>query len=105
MKEGAAWALGYIARHNQMLAQSVVDAGAVPLLVLCLQEPELALKQIAANVLVDITKHTIELAQFVVDAGAVPYLVKSLNNVDEKMKGHVLAALSKFFFTQGNVQQ
>ena len=28
------------------LAQSVVDAGVVPLLVLCIQEPELALKRI-----------------------------------------------------------
>lgn len=94
MKEGAAWALGYIARHNQALAQSVVDAGAIPLLVLCLQEPELSLKQISANVLVDIAKHSVELAQFVVDSGAVPHLVKCLNNVDAKMKGHVLAALS-----------
>lgn len=37
MKEAAAWALGYIARHNTELAQAVVDAGAVPLLVLCIQ--------------------------------------------------------------------
>ena len=27
----------YIARHNAELAQAVVDAGAVPLLVLCIQ--------------------------------------------------------------------
>ena len=33
VKEAAAWALGYIARHNGELAQTVVDAGAVPLLV------------------------------------------------------------------------
>ena len=38
VKEAAAWALGYIARHNGELAQTVVDAGAVPLLVLCVQE-------------------------------------------------------------------
>lgn len=37
VKEAAAWALGYIARHNAELAQAVVDAGAVPLLVLCIQ--------------------------------------------------------------------
>ena len=37
VKEAAAWALGYIARHNEQLAQSVVDAGAVPILVLSIQ--------------------------------------------------------------------
>ena len=42
------------------LAQSVVDAGAVPLLVLCIQEPELALKRIAASALSDISKHSPE---------------------------------------------
>lgn len=42
------------------LAQNVVDAGAVPLLVLCVQEPELSLKRIAASALSDISKHTSE---------------------------------------------
>ena len=42
------------------LAQSVVDAGAVPLLVLCLQEPEIALKRISASALSDIAKHSSE---------------------------------------------
>ena len=37
VKEAAAWALGYIARHNDDLAQAVVDAGAVPILVLSIQ--------------------------------------------------------------------
>lgn len=37
VKEGAAWALGYIAAHNAELAQQVIDASAVPLLVLCVQ--------------------------------------------------------------------
>lgn len=59
----------YIARHNAELAQAVVDAGAVPLLVLCVQEPELSLKRIAASALSDISKHSPELAQTVVDAG------------------------------------
>jgi hypothetical protein len=38
-------------------------AGAVPLLVLCVQEPELSLKRISASALSDIAKHTPELAQ------------------------------------------
>jgi len=42
------------------LAQAVVDAGAVPSLVLCLQEPELALKRIAASAISDIAKHSPE---------------------------------------------
>lgn len=49
----------------------VVDAGAVALLVLCVQEPELNLKRVAASALSDIAKHTPELAQAVVDAGTL----------------------------------
>ena len=63
MKEAAAWALGYIARHNEHLAQQVVNSGAVPILVLSIQEPELSLKRVAASALSDIAKHTPELAQ------------------------------------------
>ncbi len=66
VKEAAAWALGYIARHTKELAQTVVDAGAVPLLVLCFQEPEITLKRIAASAMSDICKHSPELAQTVV---------------------------------------
>jgi hypothetical protein len=42
------------------LAQAVVDAGAVPLLIICLQAPEVAVKRIAASTLSDISKHTPE---------------------------------------------
>ena len=52
----------------------VVDAGAVVLLVLCVQEPELSLKRVAASALSDIAKHTPELAQAVVDAGLSAYI-------------------------------
>ena len=69
MKEAAAWALGYIARHTKELAQTVVDAGAVPLLVLCFQEPEITLKRISASALSDICKHNPELAQTVFFGG------------------------------------
>lgn len=37
VKESAAWAMGYIAGHNAELAATVVDSGAVALLVLCVQ--------------------------------------------------------------------
>ena len=49
VKEAAAWAIGYIAQHTADLAQSVVDAGTVALLVLCIQEPEITLKRISAS--------------------------------------------------------
>lgn len=42
------------------LAQAVVDAGAIPLLVLCIQEPEISLKRISASALSDICKHSPE---------------------------------------------
>lgn len=108
VKEAAAWALGCIARHNECkkelpplglfiylffhaslraaLAQAVVDAGAVPLLLLCLQEPEMALKRIAASTLADICKHALELAQVVVDNGAVAQLVQMILSKDTKLK-------------------
>eukprot|EP00958_Prasinococcus_capsulatus_P018147 scaffold2090_cov225-Prasinococcus_capsulatus_cf.AAC.49 len=70
VKESAAWALGYIARHSADLARQVVEAGALPLLVLCVQEPELSLKRIAASALADVAKHSLHLAQAVVGAGA-----------------------------------
>ena len=53
----------------------VVDAGAVVLLVLCVQEPELGLKRVAASALSDIAKHNPELAQAVVDAGQMRFVL------------------------------
>ena len=68
------------------MAQAVVDAGAVPLLVLCIQEPELSLKRIAASALSDICKHSPELAQTVVDDGAIAHLAQMILNPDAKLK-------------------
>lgn len=108
VKEAAAWAIGYIAQHTAPLAQHVVgiqisnlnqlellqfsqsiDAGAVPLLVLCIQEPEITLKRIAASSMGDICKHSPELAQSVVDAGAVAYLAPLILHPDAKLKRQV----------------
>lgn len=72
------------------LSQAVVDAGAVPLLVLCIQEPEIALKRIAASTLSDISKHSPELAQTVVAAGAIAYLAQMIPNPDAKLKVHLI---------------
>lgn len=68
------------------LAQAVVDAGVVPLLILCIQEPEIALKRVAASALNDIAKHSPELAQTVVDTGAIPHLAQMILNPDSKLK-------------------
>jgi len=95
VKEAAAWALGYVAGHNSALAGTVVDAGAVAMLVLCVQEPELSLKRIAASALSDIAKHSPELAQSVVDAGAVAYLAPLIVSPDGKLKRQVCAALGQ----------
>lgn len=95
VKEAAAWALGYISRHNTELAQYVVDSGAVPPLVLCIQEPELTLKRIAASTLSEICKHTPELAQVVVDQGAVPYLAALIEHPDAKLKRQVCSCLAQ----------
>ena len=40
-----------------------MDAGAVPLLVLCVQEPEISVKRIAASALSDIAKHSPEVSR------------------------------------------
>lgn len=58
----------------------------MPLLVLCLQEPELYIKQIGASAISDISKHSAELAQAVVDAAAISFLAKALRNPDAKVK-------------------
>ena len=67
------------------MAQAVVDAGSVPLLVLCIQEPEIALKRIAASSISDIAKHSPELAQTVVDAGAMPLITSGNTNAPTLM--------------------
>lgn len=85
------------------LAQSVVDAGAVPLLVLCVQEPEIALKRIAASALSDIAKHTPELAQSVVDAQTISIIAPFIAHRsgakkiagDTKLQRQVLSCLSQ----------
>ena len=59
---------------------------------LCVQEPELSLKRVAASALSDIAKHTPELAQAVVDAGAVAYLAPLVVNQDAKLKRQVRTA-------------
>ena len=53
---------------------------------LCIQEPELSLKRIAASALSDICKHSPELAQTVVDAGAIAHLAQMILNPGKDAK-------------------
>eukprot|EP00983_Pelagomonas_calceolata_P118088 1160470-Pelagomonas_calceolata.AAC.6 len=103
-------------------ANTVVDAGAVPLLVLCVQEPELSLKRIAASSLSDIAKHTPELAQVrtveypalfakemscqkaIVDAGAVAYLAPLVINQDAKLKRQSRSPTAGLLMTSEHVK-
>merc|ERR1712224_889411 len=69
VKEEGVWACNYVAKHDDAsLATSLADAGIVPLLVLCLEEPEPSLKRIATTSLANVAKHSVTLAQHVVDA-------------------------------------
>ena len=121
VKEAGTWALSCIARHNESkgiasepvnllhmsdmrfpawlpptaLSQAVVDAGAVPLLLLCLREPEMSLKRIAAATLNDICKHTPELAQAVVDNCAITHLSQLILNKDTKLKVRFMSCWSR----------
>jgi hypothetical protein len=90
---------GVCAADNAAAASSLLAAGAVPLLVLCVQEPELSLKRIAASALSDIAKHTPELAQVLVDAGAVSYLAPLLVNQDAKLKRQVSRSAAQLQLT------
>jgi hypothetical protein len=86
-------ALGHIARHNEGLAQAVVDSGAVPHLALCVQEPELPVKRAAVGCLADIAKHSLELAQAVADAGTIDHVAPLILSPDTKLKRNVCLCL------------
>lgn len=68
------------------LAQMVLDAGAIPLLVMCIREPEHPLKRVAASALSEICKHSPDLAHCVADAGAIAHLVSMMLDPDERLK-------------------
>jgi hypothetical protein len=50
-------------RHNDELATAVTEIISIKDLVLCIQEPELGLRKIAANALMQIARHKPELAR------------------------------------------
>lgn len=105
---GRALYVMFLLLHRAVLSQSVVNAGAVPLLLLCLQEPVLSLKRIAASTISEISKHTQELAQTVVDYGAIAHLAQMILNPDAKLKvgrTHTRQLLWKILNNQNKVCQ
>lgn len=64
------------------------------MLILCLQEPEIIVRQVAASALSDICKHSPETAQAVIDTGAITHLIKALTAVDSKLKRQALNTLA-----------
>lgn len=96
VKEEAVWACNYVAKHEDgSLATSLADSGVVPLLVLCLEEPEPILKRIATISLANIAKHSVSLAQCVVDAKALESFSVLLGSNDIKLKRQVCACVAQ----------
>merc|ERR1712176_1456750 len=83
VKEAAAWALGYIARHTKELAQTVVDAGAVSLLSKDISHNDAQLKRQVCSCLSQIAKHSVDLAEVVVEAEIFPRILHCLKDIDE----------------------
>lgn len=88
--------INHAARHNNpSLALQVADAGAVPLLILCVQEPNVPLKKVAATAIGEIAKHTEELAHRVADTeGAIKNLTLLIAHPDKHLKKQVCACLA-----------
>jgi len=96
VKEEGVWACDYVAKHEDAsLATSLSDAGIVPLLVMCLEEPEPSLKRIATISLATIAKHSVSLAQSVVDAKALESFSVLLGSNDSKLKRQVCACVAQ----------
>ena len=95
--------LGYIARHDADLAQSIVDQNAIPLLLRCVAEKDSSpsggdhavVKRNAVFALACISKNAPELAQAVVDQGAAEILVPLRTTKDPKLKQQVLQCLAQ----------
>jgi len=81
-KQAAVWCLCGIASHEAPLASAVADAGAVPLLLLCLKEPSLPLRRLALSCLGSIAKHEQGLAEMLAKEGAIAATVAQLTCQD-----------------------
>ncbi|KAM5340293.1 LOW QUALITY PROTEIN: sperm-associated antigen 6 [Glossophaga mutica] len=90
-KKAAAFVLQVVGKHSPQLAQAIVDCGALDMLVICLKDFDLGVKDAAAWVFGCIARHNAELSQAVEDAGAVPLLLLCIQDPEIALKR--LAAL------------
>jgi len=93
-KKSAAFVLRAVAKHSPVLAQAVVDSGALDSLSACLEEFDPGVKEAAAWALGYVAGHNAELAQAVVDAGAVGLLVLCVQEPELSLKRVAASALS-----------
>jgi hypothetical protein len=94
----AAWTLAHLAAHSQDLAVAVVGAGALPILLGCLNgsAADSVVRRVAASTLADITAHSDSLAAQVVEEGGVAAIASQLRQPlanDARLKRQLLCAL------------
>jgi hypothetical protein len=96
VKEGSAYALACIAKHNNpALAEEVAKAGAIEQLSLCIQDPDTSLKKIATMALSEIAKHNAELADKIANnAGTLRVLTGCLADRDWELKRNACTCLA-----------
>ena len=82
------------------MANAVTEAISLKDLVLCIQEPELGLRKIACNALMQIARHKPELARKVAsdEFALLPFLGPLIQHSDPKLKRQAIACLSHIAF-------
>jgi HEAT repeat protein len=88
-----------------VLAQAVVDAGAIEALVDCLSQFDTGVKESAAWAIGNIAKHNAELAQCVVDQDAVPVLLLCIKEPESSLKRVAASALGHICSHSGELAQ
>jgi len=87
LKRISASALSELAKHSLALAQTVVDEGAINVLVPLLQHPDNKLVRQVCSALAQIAKHSVDLAENIVECEVFPKLLMLLKkDADEQVK-------------------
>lgn len=95
VKESAVWALGYIAKHTDELAELITrEENAIDYLILCLQEPDTRIKSLAVQTLSNIAKHSRERANSVCQNENLNMIIGCLGEKDLTLKHKVCVCLA-----------
>lgn len=94
-KKAAAFVLRSVAKHNEILAQAVIDSGAVTLLKEAMREFDPSLKEAVVWCLSAIVKHSEDLAQKIVDQDMLVGLVDAYKEPDVTLKRVVASTLGE----------